>query len=217
MIPEPSWTLYIFWASLTLNPPPASTPYGCCGAVTIRLHHLSPHLDYVPLPLLAAAFEKPNQQVLFHLCSNGCIFMWGACFCFGATSFPYTVLSWATTHATELTFIVILLVLRWGQPNRGESCIMVESGPIRSCVVKLLQCSLLAVSKFHIASKEHCEPDNAQVCAEFCCRMSWCLKHIRMITAMYVSSVYFRFTTQEFSMIGGYIKDLRNRPEKFQN
>ena len=87
---------------------------------------------------------------------------------------------------------------------------MVESGPIHSRVVKLLQCSLLAVSEFHIASKEHCEPDNGRVCAEFCCRMSWCLKkRIRMITAMYVSSVYFRFTTQEFSMIGGYINGLK--------
>ena len=94
---------------------------------------------------------------------------------------------------------------------------MVESGPIRSCVVKLLQCSLLAVSKFHIASKECCEPDYGRVCAELCYRMSWCLKHIRMITATYVSSVYFWFTTQEFSMVGSYMKDLRNRAEKFQN
>ena len=82
----------------------------------------------------------------------------GACFCFGATShtihsFPYTVLSWATTHATELTFIVTLLVLHWGQPNSGESCIMVESGPIHSCVVKLLQCLLLAVATFILQAR----------------------------------------------------------------
>ena len=33
----------------------------------------------------------------------------------------------------------------------------------------------------------------------------------KMIPAMYVSSVdFFRFTTQEFSMVGSYTKDLKN-------
>ena len=28
--------------------------------------------------------KKPNQQIYFRLCSNGCLFMWGAHFCMGA-------------------------------------------------------------------------------------------------------------------------------------
>ena len=112
-------------------------------------------------------------------------------------------------RGTQLTFIVALLVLHRGQPDRGESYIVVGSGPICSRVDKLLQCSLLSVSKFRIASKKRCEQGYGWVCAKFCCRMSWQLKHIRMLAAMYVSSVYFRFTTQEFSMVGDYFGEMK--------
>ena len=36
------------------------------------------------------------------------------------------------------------------------------------------------------------------------------LKHIRMITSMH-GLMHFRFTTQEFSMVGSYMEDLKKR------
>ena len=53
-------------------------------------------------------------------------------------------------------------------------------------------------------SEERCEQDYRQV---FWGRMSWCLKCIRTIAAVYVS---FWFTTQEFSIVGGYTEHLKN-------
>ena len=47
------------------------------------------------------------------------------------------------------------------------------------------------------------------VCAEFCCRMSLCLKHIRMIAAMYVTSSDLLLTHYaKFIMVAGYTEDL---------
>lgn len=45
------------------------------------------------------------------------------------------------------------------------------------------------------------------VCVKHCCQMLWCLKRIRMIT--WAQPTYFQFTAQEFSIVGGYMKDLK--------
>ena len=41
---------------------------------------------------------------------------------------------------TESTYIVASLVFCQGQPNGRETCIVLESSPTRSLVIKLLQC-----------------------------------------------------------------------------
>ena len=40
---------------------------------------------------VAATFEKPNQQIHFHLCGNGWLFMWCAYFCMGAYKYDVVV------------------------------------------------------------------------------------------------------------------------------
>ena len=76
-----------------------------------------------------------------------------------------------------------------GQPNSEESSIVVESRSTCSPVAKHLQRSSLAVWEFCAAGKEHFEQGHRQVCANLWCRMSWRLKRIRAIAAMYLSSV----------------------------
>ena len=49
-------------------------------------------------------------------------------------------------HGTEWTCIVGSSVIRWGQPDSGESCIMLQSGPTRSLVAKFPQHSVVACS-----------------------------------------------------------------------
>ena len=63
------------------------------------------------------------------------------------------------------TCIIALSVLRQGQPNGEESCIVPESGSNCSLVAKVLQHSSLAVPKFCAASEKHCEQGYRQVCA----------------------------------------------------
>ena len=89
---------------------------------------------------------------------------------------------------TESTCIVASPVLRQGQPNGGEGCIVLESGPTRTLVAKLPQCLLLEVCEFRAASEEHCKRGYGWVGAKLCYRMLRRPKRIRMITAMYVSS-----------------------------
>ena len=75
-----------------------------------------------------------------------------------------------------------------GQPDGGESCIVLESRSPCSPVAKLLQLSYV-VHELCAASEEHCERGYRQVCVELCCRMSWRQTCIKMIAVMYVSSV----------------------------
>ena len=49
-------------------------------------------------------------------------------------------------HGTEWACIVGLSMIRRGQPNSGESCIMLQIGPTRSLVAKFLQHSVVACS-----------------------------------------------------------------------
>ena len=70
------------------------------------------------------------------------------------------------TRGTESICIVALPVLRRGQPDGGESCIVLESGPIRSLVAKLPQHLSLAVHEFRAASNDRCEQGYRRVCAK---------------------------------------------------
>ena len=52
-----------------------------------------------------------------------------------------------SNHGTEWAYIVGSSVIRWGQPDSGESCIMLQSGPIHSLLVaKFSQHSVIAYS-----------------------------------------------------------------------
>ena len=51
-----------------------------------------------------------------------------------------------SNHGTEWAYIVGSSVIRWGQPDSGESCIMLQSGPTRSLVAKFPQHSVVACS-----------------------------------------------------------------------
>ena len=86
----------------------------------------------------------------------------------------------------ESTCIVALQVLWRGQPDDGESCIVLESGLTHSFVVKIPQHWSLVVYKFCAASRECCKQDYGRMCVKLCCWMLWCLNCIRIITAMYV-------------------------------
>ena len=58
-------------------------------------------------------------------------------------------------HGTELTCIVGSAMLRRGQPDSGEGCIMLQSGQTHSLVAKFLHVqSLLAVCEFRAAGEE---------------------------------------------------------------
>ena len=64
--------------------------------------------------------------------------------------------------------IVALPTLHRGQSDGGESCIVLESGPTRSLVAKLLQCLSLVVREIHIhdAGEELCEQGYRRVCVK---------------------------------------------------
>ena len=67
--------------------------------------------------------------------------------------------------------------------------------------------SSLAVRKFRVAGKERCERGHGRVCANLWCLMSWHPKRNRSYVRL--SRPTFGFTTQEFSMVGGYTKNLK--------
>ena len=80
-------------------------------------------------------------------------------------------------------------MLRWSQPDGGENCIVLESAPTHSLIANLLKHSSLVVCEFRTAGEERCKQGCTWLCAKPWCRMSWRLKHIRIIAATYVSSV----------------------------
>ena len=87
---------------------------------------------------------------------------------------------------TESTCIVASPVIRRDQPDGEVSCVMLESGLTRS-----LNCCQASAMFVACSMRGLCCTANeaADGCAKLCCRMLWCLNHIRMIMAMYVSSV----------------------------
>ena len=102
---------------------------------------------------------------------------------------------------------------RWGKPDGGESCIVLESGPTRSLVAKPPR---LAVCKFRNCNwgMPRTSGGHGRVRAKLCCRMSWgwsASEWSQLCT--WAQLTHFRSTTQEFSMVGGYMEDI----EKPQN
>ena len=94
---------------------------------------------------------------------------------FRATAHPgYEVGS----HGAESTCIVGSSVLRQGQPDSGEGCIVLQSEPTRSLVARFPQRSVVACStRIEFRSKEHCEPGHGKV-------MSWRPKCIRAMSSV---------------------------------
>ena len=114
---------------------------------------------------------------------------------------------WSWQPWPKLTCIVSSSVLLRGQPNSGEGCIMLQSGPTRSLIAKFLQHSVVACSTWILCRKGGtlktrpqagvCEPDVM----------------VPKAHQSYVSSAdlyTFGFTTQEFNMVGSYTEN----PEK---
>ena len=97
-------------------------------------------------------------------------------------------------HGTEWTCIVGSSVIRWGQPDSGESCIVPQSGLTRSLIAKFPQHSVVACS-MQISccwgrmlqmrpQTDVCEP--------------------LMPDVVSLSGPTFGFTMREFGMLGGY-------------
>ena len=102
---------------------------------------------------------------------------------------PPQMQSWLL-GGTELTCIIASSVLPWCQPDRGESCIMLQSGPTCSLVAKFPRCSVFACS-MQISC---CRGRTLQQGANCWCLMSCHPKCIRTIAAMWLSRPTFGFT-----------------------
>ena len=82
------------------------------------------------------------------------------------------VLEWFCTSAHPRCKVSVCIVaspmLHRGQSDGGESCIVLESGPTRSLVAKLPQCSSLVIRELHVrdACKELCEQGYRRVCVK---------------------------------------------------
>ena len=121
-------------------------------------------------------------------------------------------LPWMQSQGIKSTSIVALPVLRQGQLDSGESCILLERGPTCSLAAKLLQCSSLAIHEFRPANRECSKEGYGWVCAKLCYQNLLHQESIRMITAMYMSlaDLFSIHCMQEFSMVGGYTEILQN-------
>ena len=69
-------------------------------------------------------------------------------------------------RCTESTCIAASPVLCQGQPDGGESCIVLESGLTRGLVANLLKHLSLLVCKFYTAGEERCEQGYRWLCAK---------------------------------------------------
>lgn len=91
-------------------------------------------------------------------------------------------------RCTESTHIAASPMLCQGLPESRESCTMLESKPTRcQAFAMFVTCSTW---KSCATSEKCCERGYiwTGVCVKLHCRMSWCLKPIRTITVMYISS-----------------------------
>ena len=86
--------------------------------------------------------------------------------------------------AARVYCIVASSVLSQGQPDSGESCVMLQSWPTRSLVAKFSQCSVVTCST-HFSC---CERGHGRVCVNIWCLMSWRPKCIRTTAAMWAHS-----------------------------
>ena len=94
-----------------------------------------------------------------------------------ARAHPGCDVSCQGTESTCIIGSLCFVVLRWGQPDSGEGCIVLQSRPTRSLVAKFPHIqSLLAVREFRAAGDECCERGHRRVYANF-----WCLKILVII------------------------------------
>ena len=102
-------------------------------------------------------------------------------------------------------------VLRWGQPDSGEGCIVLQRGPTCSLVVKFLHV------QSSLAVREFC----ANKATDGCVRTfdAWCCSALSITELSKLCELRwptFEFTMQEFSMVGGYTENLE-KPQNCQN
>ena len=126
---------------------------------------------------------------------------------------------WAVScHGTEWTCIVGSSVSRWGQPDSGESCIVLQSRPSRSFVAKFPQRSIVACSTWILCCR-------GRTLRQTRPRMSVCEPLMPNVVSPKVhqnncsyklSRPTFGFTTREFSMVGGYMENPA-KPQNCQN
>ena len=91
---------------------------------------------------------------------------------------------------TKSTCIVASSVLRRGQPDSRENCIVLQSGPTRSLVDKFPQRSVVACStQILCCSGRRCERGCGRVCANFWCLMLIVALKTHQNNRSYVSSV----------------------------
>ena len=120
----------------------------------------------------------------------------------------------ATTQMrTKWTCIVGLSVLRQGQPDSGEGCIMLQSGLTRSLLAKFphIQSSLAVdYTNFVLQGKNTMNKamdTGVWTFDAWCCGAQSASEQSQLCE---LSGPTFRFTMQEFSMVGGYMEN----PEK---
>ena len=94
-------------------------------------------------------------------------------------------------HGTKSTCIVGLSTIR-GQPDSGESFIVLQSGPTRSLVAKFPQHSVVACRTRISCCSLRCERVHGRVCANLWCLMSWRPKCIRTKAAMWAQRTYIK-------------------------
>ena len=98
----------------------------------------------------------------------------------------------------------LLLVLCRSQPDSGESCIVLEGGLTRSLTAKLPQhLSLTAQRVLKDAANKAMRVQNFAAR----CRGTWSPSAWLQL-CIWAQLTYFRFTMQEFSIVGGYTDNL---------
>ena len=115
-------------------------------------------------------------------------------------------------HGTKSTCIAGSSVLHWGQPDSGESCIVLQSGPTRSLIAEFPHVKLsLEYTNFVLQWK-----NAANEATNGCMRTfdAWCRgaqSASEQSQLRELSGPTFIFTTQEFSIVGGYTENLEKR------
>ena len=109
------------------------------------------------------------------------------------------------SHGTESTCIVGLSVLCHGQPDGGESCIMLRSRPTLASLLSFCSVqSSLAVREFHAAGEECCKQGHGRVCDAWCRGAQSASEQFQLCE---LSGPTFRYAMQEFSLLGCYMEN----------
>ena len=110
--------------------------------------------------------------------------------------------------AARVYRIVASSVLHQGQPDSGESSVVLQSWPTRSLVAKFLQSSVVACSTQISCCRERMLQTRLRtgVCDAWCCDVQSAPEESQLCE---LSEPTFRFTTQEFSIVGVYTENLK--------